>query len=135
MNLYENVAILDASQSDEALALAVQNLSDQFVKQGAEVLKTDIWGRRRMAYEINHHSKGYYVLFLLRGPSTMVSAMENYYKVTDGFVKYMFVRLEKKQSEAAIKSLVKTEDSASAPSEIPAEPEPAQPVIADSSEE
>jgi small subunit ribosomal protein S6 len=123
VNVYENIAILDASLSDEDTEALIQKIRDVMTANGAEVLKADNWGRRRMAYEINKHVRGTYVLFLLQGQGALVKNLEDFYKVTDGVVKYLIVRLEKKQREATLKALTAAAEAAAAP---PAEEGPAE---------
>jgi small subunit ribosomal protein S6 len=129
VNVYENVVIIDANLSDEATEESIQKIQDQVAAKGGETLKVDRWGKRKMAYEINKHSKGLYILFLFKCPADTISEMETYYKVTDGIVKYMFIRLEKKPLEAALKSLAAAEAAAEAAAAAPA-PEEAAPEAA-----
>jgi small subunit ribosomal protein S6 len=106
VNVYENIVILDASLSDEAIEEATQSIRDQITSNGGEVLKIDPWGRKKLAYEIKKHTRGFFILLLYKAPSDLVKKLETYYKVTDAVVKYMVVRLEKKQLKATLKSLV-----------------------------
>lgn len=116
MNIYETIIIFDASLTDEATESSIQRVKDLITAEGGEVLKTDPWGRRRMTYEINKHQRGYYVLFLFKAPPATIKKMEDFFKVHDPVVKTMTVRLEKKQREAALRSLVEEAQAPEAPS-------------------
>ncbi len=104
MNIYENIVILNASLGDEEIETASGKIKDLITNSGGEILKTDVWGRRKLAYEIKKQKKGFYLLIVFRSPSAAIKKLEDYYKVFDPVVKYMVIKLEKKQAEAALKS-------------------------------
>lgn len=105
MNVYETIAILDASLPDEAIEASTRKITDIITAEGGEILKADPWGRRRMGYAINKHQRGFYTLLLYSAPPTVVKKLEDFYRVHDPVVKAMNVKLEKKQREAALRSL------------------------------
>ncbi|MCG2709847.1 MAG: 30S ribosomal protein S6 [Thermodesulfovibrionales bacterium] len=104
MNIYENIVILNASLGDEEIETASDKIKDLITNSGGEILKTDVWGRRKLAYEIKKQKKGFYLLLVFKSPSAAIKKLEDYYKVFDPVVKYMIIKLEKKQAEAALKS-------------------------------
>lgn len=113
MNIYENIIIMNAAISDEEAEAAVTKIKDLVTGQGGEVLKVDVWGRRKLAYEIKKQKKGLYVLLIYKTPSATVKKLEDFYKVFDAVLKYMVVKLEKKQ----VQELEKSEPVAGAPAE------------------
>jgi small subunit ribosomal protein S6 len=113
MNIYENIIIMNAAISDEEAEAAVTKIKDLVTGQGGEVLKVDVWGRRKLAYEIKKQKKGLYVLLIYKTPSATVKKLEDFYKVFDAVLKYMVVKLEKKQ----VQELEKSEPVAEAPAE------------------
>ena len=117
MNIYENIVILNASLSDEEIETASGKIKDLIANSGGEILKTDVWGRRKLAYEIKKQKKGFYLLLVFKSPSAAIRKLEDYYKVFDPVVKYMVIKLEKKQAEAALKSSAAAEAATAAPAE------------------
>jgi small subunit ribosomal protein S6 len=115
MNVYENIVIFDGTLSDDAIEENTKKITDLIAAQGGEVLKVDHWGRRRMAYEINKRTRGYFTLFLFTISGAAIKKLEDHYRVTDSVVKYMVVALEKKQKAAALRAIEKEkEEKASA---------------------
>ncbi|MBI5407915.1 MAG: 30S ribosomal protein S6 [Nitrospirae bacterium] len=103
MNFYEKVLIIDPELDDNAVKETVEKFKDIIIKQGGEVLKTDNWGRRKLAYELNKHQKGNYFLLLFKAPPSTIAELERLCKVTDTVIKFMVVKLTKKrQIEAAL---------------------------------
>ena len=130
MNYYEDMVIIDSNLDDTAVEETVQKIKDVIVKQGGEILKAEVWGRRKLAYELNKHQKGNYVLLLFKAPPSTIAELENLSKVLDSIIKFMVVKLtKKKQIEAATvapqKAAVKEVPVETKAAEAPeAEPQP-----------
>jgi len=100
MNIYENVVILNASLPDEEINSSIDKIRELVLNAGSEVLKTDLWGRRKLAYEINKQQKGFYVLFIFKTPAATIKKLEELYKVFDPVIKFMVIKLGSKQIKA-----------------------------------
>lgn len=100
MNIYENMVILNAAISDEEADAAITKIKDLIASQGGEVLKVDVWGRRKLAYEINKQRKGLYALLFFKTPPATIKKLEDFYKVFDTVVKYMILKLGTKQVQS-----------------------------------
>ena len=102
MNYYEKVMIIDQNIDDSTVEDTVGKIRDLIAKQGGEVLKTENWGRRKLAYELNKHQKGNYIyLFFKSGPTAIVE-LERFCKVTDPVIKFMVVKITKKKQIEAL---------------------------------
>ena len=126
VNVYETIVILNADMPDDDVNAYVQRMADIITGDGGEVLKTDPWGRRKMSYEVNKQTKGNYTLLTHQSPSQVVKKLEDLFKVSDQVVKFMNVRLEKKQSAAVLRALKDAEAAAAAAEAAPAEVAPAE---------
>jgi len=105
MNIYENVVILNASLPDEEINGSVSKIKDIIINAGGEVLVSEMWGRRKLSYDIKKQSKGFYALLILKAPPATVKKLEEFYKVFDPVIKYMVIKLDPKQ----VKHLEKTQ--------------------------
>lgn len=97
MNIYENVLILNSNLSDEDIDNSINKIKDFIINQGGEIIRVDSWGRRKLAYEINKNKKGYYVLIYFKTLPSTIKKLEDFYKVYDAVIKYMVLKLSKKQ--------------------------------------
>ena len=61
MNMYESIFILKPSISDEDVQKTIVKM-EGIVKQGAEILATENWGKKKLAYEVAKEKRGVYVL-------------------------------------------------------------------------
>src|SRR5574340_492126 len=97
MNIYENVLILNASLPDEEINSSVSKIKDIIVNAGGEILLSEMWGRRKLAYDIKKQNKGFYALLIFKTPAATIRKLEEYYKVFDPVIKYMVIKLDQKQ--------------------------------------
>ncbi|MEW6002390.1 MAG: 30S ribosomal protein S6 [Nitrospirota bacterium] len=97
MNVYENIVILNAVLNDEEIEATITKIKDLIASQGGEILKVNVWGKKKLAYEIKKHKKGFYVLFLYKAIPSTIKKLEDFYKVFDAIIKYMIIKLSAKQ--------------------------------------
>ncbi|MEK7823124.1 MAG: 30S ribosomal protein S6, partial [Nitrospirota bacterium] len=102
MNFYENLIILDPKLDSKAAEEAVERIKDVVTKKGGEVLKTENWGRKKLAYELKKRKEGIYVLLLFKAPSQAIVELERFYKVFEPLFKFLVIKLKKKQIEAVL---------------------------------
>ncbi|MDR2709242.1 MAG: 30S ribosomal protein S6 [Elusimicrobiota bacterium] len=83
-------------------------------------------GKKKLAYPINKFREGSYVYMELEGSGEMVSALENFFKFTDGIMRYLTVKVEKKKAAAKpVSAPAPSPNSIQAPSAVEAKNEPA----------
>ncbi len=100
MNTYENIVIFDPSLNEESLDQSISSVTNLISQNGGEILKIDRWGLRKLAYELNKRKQGIYVLFLFKVPSEFIKKLESYYRLQDTVVKFMIIKLGKKELAA-----------------------------------
>ncbi|HAM49165.1 MAG TPA: hypothetical protein DCP92_00130, partial [Nitrospiraceae bacterium] len=71
--------------------------------------------RKKLAYEVRKHKKGFYLFLLFRSDPSFVKKLEDYYKVYDPVIKYMVIKLDKKMLKGVV--LAKPEEPSTAKSE------------------
>ena len=75
MRPYEIMVILDPTLDERTVAPSLETFLNVVRKDGGTVDKVDIWGRRRLAYEIAKHAEGIYVVVDLKAePATVIRA-------------------------------------------------------------
>lgn len=124
MNLYEKIMILNPGLDTKAVEETVEKVKEKITKQGGEILKSENWGTRKLAYVLNKHDKGIYILLLFKSPPSTILELERFCKVTDTIIKFMVVKLQKKkQIEAVMASLTKAAAEAAIKEASPVEEE------------
>jgi len=73
----------------------VQAIVDKFngiISNGGEVTKSDVIGKRRLAYEINKLRDGYFVLVHFNATTEVVNELDRIMKITDEVIRSLIVR-------------------------------------------
>ena len=101
MRLYETIFIASPTLTDEQYDEIVKHFEGIIAEQGGEIIKTDKWGRKKLAYEVQKFSEGYYTLFEMNAGSKLISELERRFRNNDAVIKFMSVRLDEHQKAAA----------------------------------
>ena len=100
MNRYELTYIIDTTLEDSARKELIEKISSLIAANGGEVEKVDeTWGKRRLAYAIDHKTEGYYVLVTMTAPAEAPKEIERNLRINDNVLRYLTVKLVEKQSK------------------------------------
>jgi len=91
MKVYETTFIIDAQLEDAAIEECIQRITDFLSTHAQEVIQIDRWGERRLAYEIKKRQQGYYVFMQYRAEKTVVSELEQMFRLDEGVLRYLTV--------------------------------------------
>lgn len=95
MRQYEIAFVLVPTLSDDEVEQSIATYREVAEEKGAEVVKVDEWGKRRLAYPINKHKEGIYTIFTLEEPEAeAVDELERRFKVTDAVIRFLSVRID-----------------------------------------
>ncbi len=94
MRRYETIFIASPTLTDEQADELVKQYEGIIAEQGGELLKTDKWGRKKLAYEVQKFSEGYFTLFELNAGPTLIAELERRFRNNDVVIKYMSVRMD-----------------------------------------
>ena len=87
---YEVLYILNPALGEEGIASVVERFKTLIEKNGT-LAEVDEWGARRLAYEINHITEGYYVLFSFNSTPDLPAEVERIANITDGVIRSLVV--------------------------------------------
>ena len=94
MNKYEVLVILKPLLPDDVRRGTMQKIEKLIGSQKGKVKKTEVWGKRHLAYEINGHSDGYYVLWGTELPAEIVKKLETELKILPEILRHSILRVE-----------------------------------------
>ncbi|HXW01470.1 MAG TPA: 30S ribosomal protein S6 [Anaerolineae bacterium] len=94
MRDYELAFIVRPNVDDNGVTAVVDKVS-QFVKSAnGEVASVDVWGRRNLAYPINNHREGVYVLFQAKMSPSALTELERNLKLSEEIIRYLLVKVD-----------------------------------------
>jgi len=87
---YESVVVFDGTLPDDVLQKEQQQI-EEILKQNASFEKTDVWGKRSLAYSIKKKKTGFYCMFLFEGEGTAVTALDRHIRLNDNVLRHLTV--------------------------------------------
>lgn len=94
MRNYEIMFIVDPSVPEEEIDKINTQIEGVITAGGGQVQKLEKMGKRRLAYEVDRHREGSYVLFAIAANGDIVKECERRLRVMDQVIKYLTVRLD-----------------------------------------
>jgi small subunit ribosomal protein S6 len=91
---YELVYIALPDSTEETLADLHQQVAAIVERFGGTIEKTENWGRRKLAYEINRQREGVYVLEVINAPGDMTTELDRRLRVLDTVMRHLIVRVD-----------------------------------------
>ena len=113
MNKYESVIILNPNLSSKADSF-LKDFETLLSSNSFKILKTEDVGRRQLAYSINNHNKGHYLLFNLEGDPSKLIDIENKIKYNESIIRHLFINVKKhygEDSQLLVESKTKRKDT------------------------
>ena len=87
MAFYESIYILRPDLTTEQVEAINKRIADVVVSNKGQVLETELWGRRQLAYPVKKTGKGYYVFRILEGGGPLVANLESWMKINEDVLK------------------------------------------------
>lgn len=91
MRLYEVVYILDPALDEGAVTAKLEKFHALATSDGGEVSAVDHWGNRQLAYPIQRHKAGYYVVAQFTAAAEALPEFERLLKLDDEVLRYLLV--------------------------------------------
>ena len=103
MNQYETVFILTPVLSDAQMKEAVEKFKGILAAEGAEIINEENWGMKKLAYQIEKKSTGFYKLLEFQAEPTVIEKLELNFRRDERVIRYITVKLDKYAAEYAAK--------------------------------
>ncbi|HKC28133.1 MAG TPA: 30S ribosomal protein S6 [Jatrophihabitans sp.] len=92
MRHYEVMVILDPTLEERTIAPSLDAFLSVVKTDGGTVEKVDVWGRRRMAYEINKHAEGIYAVVDLKANPSAVQELDRQLNLNESVLRTKVLR-------------------------------------------
>jgi small subunit ribosomal protein S6 len=89
---YEVLYIVSADLEDDKVQDIVKRVNTLIEKAGGSVDRTNVWGKRKLAYEVKHHKEGSYILQDFQIGPDGIPQLEAALKITEEVLRHLVVR-------------------------------------------
>lgn len=92
MKKYEVMYIVRPNVEKEEVKNIINNFNDIFVKMNSEILELKEIGLKDLAYEIDHHKKGYYVWLKVNASNEAVAEFNRVVRITETVMRFIVLK-------------------------------------------
>ena len=125
---YELMVILDPEIDERTVAPSLDKFLNVIRNDGGSIDNVDIWGRRRLAYEINKKNEGIYAVVNFTANSDATVELDRQLKLSEAVMRTKVLRAEEGFAQVAAAKVLADEKAArkaAAPAKAPAAAAPA----------
>ncbi len=94
MRNYEIMFIVNPNAAEEEIDKINAQVETIVTAGGGKIQKIEKMGKRRLAYEVDRHREGHYVLFAIGANGSIIKECERRLRVMDAVIKYITVRVD-----------------------------------------
>ena len=124
MQQYELMVILDPEVDERTVAPSLEKFLGVVRNDGGTIDNVDIWGRRRLAYEIDKRTEGIYAVVNFTAEPATSDELDRQLKLSEAVMRTKVLRADVAVARAGkepVKREAKAESKAEAPAEVEAE--------------
>ena len=109
MNKYELCVVLSAKLDDEERAAAIEKIKGFITRYNGTVSENiEEWGKKRLAYEIQHMKEAYYYFIPFTGDANTPNELENQVRIMEPVIRYLVVKPEEAAEAKATETAAET---------------------------
>ena len=95
MRRYEVAIVLAPTLTEEEVDQSIETFQKIAEEKQAQIASVDNWGKRKLAYPINKHKEGVYVILTLEEPAAeSVAELERRFKVMESVIRFLTIRVD-----------------------------------------
>jgi small subunit ribosomal protein S6 len=90
---YELLSIISPEVTDEDLESRVEKIGQAITERGGVISSTEQWGKRKLAYPIEHFSEGNYVLIGFKFEPALCKELEASLRISEEILRHLLINL------------------------------------------
>lgn len=92
MNKYELALVVSAKIEDDARTATVEKAKEYITRAGGTVTEVEDWGKKKLAYDIQKMSEGFYYFIQFDAAASVPAAVEQDVRIMDNVLRFLCVR-------------------------------------------
>ncbi|MBV54320.1 MAG: 30S ribosomal protein S6 [Candidatus Marinimicrobia bacterium] len=109
MKYYETLYIVKSEFEDDRLDKIQEEVDEYAKKKGGKIVNSYVWGKRRLAYEVDKERYGTFLLLQYGTENTFIDELNDWFELHKSVLAYMTIRLDEMPEVKEIRSSTSTE--------------------------
>jgi len=94
---YESMIVFAPTLSNEEIEIENKKILDLVLANGGEIVKTDIIGKKQLAYEIAKFKEGYYIINYFNLDTQKTKEIDRHYRLNERLLRYNVIKLDSEE--------------------------------------
>jgi len=124
MRLYDIVVLVTPDLTDEEAGKAIGDYRKILTDGGAQIVRDEVWGRRRLAYPIGRKREAYYHHFQVNAEPPLIAETERRLRLSDQVLRHLAVRADEEWKRSIKSAARQKAKAARRPPRPPGAPSP-----------
>jgi small subunit ribosomal protein S6 len=109
MKYYETLYIVKSEFEDDRLDKIQEEVDEYAKKKGGKIVNSYVWGKRRLAYEVDKERYGTFLLLQYGTENTFIDEFNEWFELNKAILAYMTIKLDEMPEVKEIRSSTSTE--------------------------
>lgn len=96
MRTYEALYIIKPEAEEDEVQTIVQGVEKLITDDGGAIVRSEVWGKRRLAYEVKGFTEGIYVLLRFEAKPEFIKNFEAGFKLNESIIRDLVVLFDEK---------------------------------------
>jgi len=96
LRTYEALFIVSPEVEDDGIQAIARETENLVVKGGGSIVRSEVWGRRRLAYKVKKLTEGVYILIRFQSSPNFIARLENYFRLNEQIIRHIVVYFDEK---------------------------------------
>lgn len=92
MRNYETMFIVNSDMNEDEVGVVVDKIKNIIENSSGEIEKVDLWGKKKLAYEINKKNEGYFVLINFSSNEVLPKELDRNFRIMDMIIRHIIVK-------------------------------------------
>lgn len=92
MKKYETIFVLNSEMNEEQVNSTIDKVKSIIEKSNGTIENVDIWGKKKLAYEINKKTEGYFVLINFESSEDFPKELDRNFRIMDSVIRHIIVK-------------------------------------------
>ena len=94
MRFYETTIVLNPLTDEAAVEREIEKITNTITRANGQLVATQKWGTKRMAYVIQKHAQGNYIHFVYQAPPGVPGELETGFRINEAVLRHLTVLVE-----------------------------------------
>jgi small subunit ribosomal protein S6 len=94
LRTYEALYIVRPDLKDDEIQTVADKVQSVVTDHGGAIVRSEIWGKRRLAYEVEHFMEGCYVLLRFEASKDVIPELENHFRLAEPVIRHLVVHFD-----------------------------------------